>query len=139
MEYRARISAARPAEIKGKSLRDMAQAAQIPYPLDGDRWGDWEFDAKNLVLAYKSGRFPDYEVPLAEMNSSAAMLDWIFQIGGKSWADAKILGDLVMALDDLLRPQATLCSTGKDHELDAGTFVRRHIESGKRAKYYERN
>lgn len=35
------------------------------------------------------------------------------QVAGKSWADNRVLAGLVRALDDVLYPQANLCSGGQ--------------------------
>jgi hypothetical protein len=53
-----------------------------------------------------------YEVDLESINQSSALLDWIFQIGGKTWATARVTKDLLNALDDILHPQRYLCSGG---------------------------
>ena len=77
------------------------------------RWGAWELDAKRLALVHA----PDgYEVDLEDINSSAAMLDWIFQI--ERWATPQELADLLQALRDIFHPQATLCSGGADKRID---------------------
>ncbi len=38
-------------------------------------------------------------------------------VGGKPWADHACLAGLVRAIDDLLQPQAYLCSMGADRRL----------------------
>ena len=38
-------------------------------------------------------------------------------VGGKPWADDACLAGLVRAIDDLLQPQAYLCSMGADRRL----------------------
>jgi hypothetical protein len=53
-----------------------------------------------------------YEVDVERIRCSSGMLDWIFQINGKSWADARVVKDLVNAFDDIFHPQANLCSGG---------------------------
>jgi hypothetical protein len=40
-------------------------------------------------------------------------------VGGKPWADDACLAGLVRAIDDLLQPQAYLCSMGADRRLQA--------------------
>ncbi len=75
-----------------------------------------------MVLTHTS---ENYEIDLEDCGSSAQMLDWIFQICSKAWATPQDLGDLVQALNDLLRPQATICSFGTDKKLD----VKKHLTS----------
>lgn len=69
----------------------------------------WEYDEKLLVLRHaKTG----YEVDLEEMTDCPQMLDWIFQVAAKSWADSEVVGELVLRLMELFDPQRTLCSGG---------------------------
>src|SRR4051794_26104992 len=78
-----------------------------PRPEHGDNWGNWIYDAETLVLRHKTRH---YEMDLEQCATSGQTLDRIFQICGKSWATAEDLGHLIQALDDLLKPQANLCS-----------------------------
>jgi hypothetical protein len=71
-------------------------------------WGPWRFDGRCRVLVHANG----YEIDLAQSTTSAEVLDWIVQVAGKSWGDDTCLAQLVRAFDDLLQPQATLCSFG---------------------------
>lgn len=41
------------------------------------------------------------------------MLDCIAQVAGKVWATPDVVGNFVQALNDLLQPQAHLCSGGR--------------------------
>lgn len=107
--------------------------AKVPYPADGDRWGKWRFDAKGLSLVFEENGREQYAIDLTEMDSSAQMMDWIFQVNMKSWASRVDIGNLVEALDDLLRPQATLCSGGADKRMNAQEHLRKRLESGEAA------
>ncbi len=71
----------------------------------------WAYDPEALTLTHRG---PHYEIDLEEINSSAEMLDWIFQVASKQWADARTLAELVWALDEIFDPQSTLCSGGRD-------------------------
>jgi hypothetical protein len=75
--------------------------------------GGWRFikDARVLELHDAEGRWR-YEVDLDRCRTAAEMMDWIFQIEGKSWATDPIVRGLIRALNELLKPQATLCSGG---------------------------
>jgi hypothetical protein len=106
--------------------------AEVPYPVHGDRWGKWEFDAESLVLKYRESGRNEYEIDLQSMTSSAEMIDWIFQLSMKTWVSRQEIGDLVRALDDLLRPQSNLCSGGKDKHFDPVKYMRDHLRTGLR-------
>lgn len=73
-------------------------------------WGSWHLDTTAWVL-YSDPPHP-YEVDLERCLTSAQMLDHIMQVAGKTWADDATIAGLVRALDDVLRPQASLCSFG---------------------------
>ncbi|SFQ26564.1 hypothetical protein [Amycolatopsis rubida] len=80
----------------------------------GDRdWGPWRLDPETLVLFCEDDAHPSgYEVDLELCLTSAQVLDWIMQVEMKTWADDAVVAGLVRALNDVLRPQATLCSSG---------------------------
>src|SRR5688572_29071962 len=79
------------------------------------KWGPWRLDPEARVL------YPDepcqYEIDLDTCTTSAEVLDWICQVIGKSWADDATVAGLVRALDDVLTPQAHLCSSGRSKRL----------------------
>jgi hypothetical protein len=80
-------------------------------------WGPWHLDRKWRVLYVEEPSGYRYEVDLDHCLSSAEVLDWLCQIAGKTWADDATLAGLVRAIDDVLRPQARLCSSGRDTRL----------------------
>lgn len=88
------------------------------------RWGDWVFDAERLTLGHERS---EYEVDLERIQSSAAVLDWIFQIRGKGWADAKTVYDLLHALFDILNPQRNYCPNEQDTRADGGALARAFV------------
>lgn len=71
----------------------------------------WRYDEKNFLLVLDK---PSYGIRLAECRTSAEVLDWIAQVGGKvGWGDDVVAG-LVRALDMLFHLQASLCGQGKE-------------------------
>ena len=89
------------------------------------RWGNWVFNPKHLTLTHSP---EDYEIDLERIHSSAAILDWIFQIQGKDWADEQTLYDLLRAFRDILDPQANYCSFEEDIRSDGGTLARQFAQ-----------
>ena len=79
------------------------------------RWRGWRLLPEVPALEYEDHEVQGYRVDLDRMDTSAEMLDWIFQIYGKPWGGgiAALLG-FVTAVDDVLNPQANLCSHGVD-------------------------
>lgn len=46
------------------------------------------------------------------------MLDAIFDVKTRSWANNEVVGDLITALQDLFDPRVTLCGGGRDRSFD---------------------
>jgi hypothetical protein len=90
------------------------------------KWGDWTLSKDTHVLENKAN---GYGIPLDEIGSSAAMLDWIFQIQAKAWGDQKTMFELLRAFDDVLNPQACYCSGERDKRPDAEALVDAYIKS----------
>jgi hypothetical protein len=76
--------------------------------IDAATWGPWRLDLNLMVL--HAGDLANYGIELRSCTNSAAVLDWVMQVAGKSWVDRAALGGFVRAVDDLLRPQKHLCS-----------------------------
>ena len=130
MDYRDKLKQAyaEVSGVHGLSLADMSKVRR-PLPSQGDRWGNWEYDAKNFVLEYvENDGSHGYQVGLDDMTTSAQMLDWIFQVCVKTWVTQKDKGDLIDALQDLLHPQGTLCSGGQGKTLDATKLLMGYAE-----------
>lgn len=77
-------------------------------PEDGTRWGPWTYLAATKELKHDHHYFVDLE----DMETSAAVLDWIAQVAGKGWITDADLGALVRGIDALLHLQSTRCSDG---------------------------
>jgi hypothetical protein len=77
--------------------------------------GPWRLDPAARVL-YPVEPYR-YEIDLDTCTSSAEVLDWISQVAGKTWADDTTVAGLIRALDDVLVPQAHLCSSGRAKRL----------------------
>src|SRR5437763_13666286 len=92
------------------SVEELANRSYVRL-VHGRTWGVWRLDAKRLALVHKL-----YEVDLEDITSSAAMLDWIFQI--RRWATPQDIADLLAALHDIFHPQANLCSGGVDKRIE---------------------
>lgn len=73
-------------------------------------WTPWTFNRENYTLEHPNS----YYIDLERCRTSAETLDRIFQISKKSWATPEVVSGMLNALNDLLRPQATLCSFGDE-------------------------
>ena len=86
-------------------------------------WGPWVLDRKTLTITCE-----DYEIDLERIDTSGEMLDFIMQIARKSWATDEVLANLVRALNDIVEPQAHLCSGGSQKTIkNTLTFLRSRI------------
>ena len=97
---------------------------EVPSPADGHWWGPWRYNADTLALEYydEDGKYR-YGVDLQRCNSSAEVLDWIFQLADKVWCGYECTGHLVQAIRDLLNRD--FCSGGQDRPFDAASYLRR--------------
>ena len=81
-------------------------------------WGSWSFNPGELSLDLMRDGLPVHSIHLRTITSSACMLDVIFDLKSRSWANNEVVGDLVTALQDLFDPRVTLCGGGRDRTLD---------------------
>jgi hypothetical protein len=72
-------------------------------------WGPWVYESEANRLVHAETQ---YDIWMGRCGTSAEVLDWIMQITNKAWADERTVAGLCRALNDLLCPQATLCSNG---------------------------
>ena len=92
---------------------------------DSQTWGRWRYERSNLTLVLLNDGKWEYEVDLERCNDSAQILDWIVQVSEKAFASPVDVGHLVAALDDLSDGlQEKVCSFGKNHKFDFGSFLR---------------
>ena len=75
----------------------------------------WFWDRERASLRKQRDNDTIYSVPLTDMTTSANALDWIFQLRQKTWVSDAEIGAIIYALDELLQPQACLCSNGIEH------------------------
>ena len=73
------------------------------------KFGPWKWDIERGVLVHEHSH---YEVDLERMTSSAELLDWIFQLEGKTWMTREAMGHFIEAIQFIVHPQGTLCSMG---------------------------
>ena len=84
-------------------------------------WGRWTYHPENLTLVIHGRGLHGtgaYDIDLERCTSSAGILDWICQLSHKGWTTPEDLGYLVLALDNLLHPQANACSGGVNKTFD---------------------
>ena len=72
-----------------------------------------------------------YWLDVPHFRTSAIALDAIMQVAGKSWADDRVLAGLIRALDDVLYPQANLCSGGQSKTMPVEQIRERIAEVAK--------
>lgn len=110
----------------GFSSMRMSNYPKPERPQDGHAWGPWVYQKENLTLQFapRDGHW-SYEIDLEQCVSSAQILDKIFQLRTKreDLVSAEDIGHLVAALDDLLHPQANVCSFGQDARFDPATYL----------------
>ena len=98
----------------------------VDRPRDLDCWGPWKYMKSNLTLLYAPrDNHWCYEIDLERCIKSSYMLDYIFQVRSKSESlvSAEDVGHFIAALDDLLSPQANICSFGQNLNLDVAKYL----------------
>jgi len=105
----------------------------------------WEFEEDRLVLVYYLNGNYRYEVDLETCTTSAAVLDWVCQLAGKSegFLSNEHLGQFVRMVDTYIRPQETLCSFGiqtkKGRPIkDVASVIRRNAKRHEREQEWGR-
>ena len=77
------------------------------------RIGSWTYEAERKVFVHDD---PDYyECDAEDMQTSAAVLDWIAQVANKPWVTQADVADLVRIIDEVVGLQANLCGGGVEH------------------------
>jgi len=92
------------------------------------KWGNWIFRSSILTLQLKAKNYNTlYEVDLERINSTADMLDWIFQVNCK-WCKEGNIEDLIDALHEIFNPQANCCSRGKEKEFSGSKLAKAYAK-----------
>lgn len=99
-----------------RSTVDVTAGCDCKVHYVDERWRGWQL----CPTAPASLDYGSYQVDLSEITDSAEALDCIYQVGLKTWTKdgAHLLG-FFRALDDILDPQANLCSFGTDRQVTA--------------------
>lgn len=88
------------------------------------KYGKWVYDHATETLSYPVNELHEYDIPLQDMTSATAMLDWIMQINSKVWGRGECTAELVAALNDIFRPQANLCRIQDGNRFNAASYLR---------------
>ena len=103
--------------IRRMQLEDNEWSNEMPPPRASD-WGGWRVEGLELVYsAYPGGGV--YPIDLERFTDSAEVLNMIVQVAKKNWATDACVAGMVRALNDLLQPQAHLCSCGANKQMTA--------------------
>ena len=88
--------------------------ADLPKRPPQTQFGRWRWNRRVNTLQFveRPGRGLLYEIDLDLIRTSAQCLDWIFQASNKSWLTNEDRGNLLLAMQEAVKPQATLCSWG---------------------------
>jgi hypothetical protein len=91
------------------------------------KFGRWTFNTTTAALESEiaPGTQVTYQIPLEDMQNSAAILDWIYQVAEKTWASPADIGDLVHALEYIFG--RGVCGGGVDNPIDAEGVLRKRF------------
>jgi len=89
-------------------------------------WGSWKLGAQNALFCYEpEGKYenPVFWIDLEKLSSSATVLNHVFEVVNKKWANAEVLANLLWALEDIFNPQRNICTGGTDQTFNAETYL----------------
>jgi hypothetical protein len=81
-------------------------------------------DEKTMIVYFRDNSNLIYDIDLVRCRSSAALLDWIYQIRGKRWCSPEVLAAFVEAVEHACQlvfqkpVQGVFCSWGCDYSVD---------------------
>src|SRR5581483_10880958 len=81
-------------------------------------WGLWSFDPSRLALVLQVAGSPKHSIDLRTMTSSTCLLDSIFEVNEKEWANNEIVADLIAAFQDLFDPRVSVCRNREARTFD---------------------
>ena len=104
MEYKQRVEESAKKRFKnypGMNGNELL-GWDIPRPRHGDTWGSWKYDAVRKVLMLERKPRDWCEVDLELCTTKTEVISWLLQLKAKTWITSTNLGNLIMALDDVL-------------------------------------
>jgi hypothetical protein len=90
-------------------------------------WGEWVLDPHEQLLVHLPS---NYRVDFEHMNTSASMLDLVFQVERKGFISSEAVGQFITALADIFDPQAYLCTDGREQPFNAKDKLKAAQTSG---------
>lgn len=106
MDYREKVGKVF-ADARGDkfavSLNELL-AVKVPEPEDGDTWGNWFFQKRNLTLQYRNAENYTYEIDLEELDENLAVLIWLKDLSHKVFMTPEDVGNFFIAIQDLVDP-----------------------------------
>ncbi|SRR6266568_1917 len=118
---------------KTYSLGELMERKFAPREMR-EQWGPWRYERGRmaLVLRWPVGDTRErYVIHLSRCCDSASVLDWLPQVRGlvPDENEAEMVGNLLLAFDDLLDLQRNACSSGINK-----TFKAFHLINERRRK-----
>jgi len=103
MDYRDKVNKAF-ADALGDKLSIGLQEfidVKVPQPADGDTWGNWTFQNRNLTLQYQNGENYTYEIDLEQMDEILSFVIWMKDLSHKVFMTPEDIGNFFNAVQDL--------------------------------------
>ena len=100
--------------------------------IEHNKWGRWKYNPSYHTLDIVKnvgGKAWLYQVILDRCDTGAKLLDWIYQVQGKTWIGQDDVADLVYAVGDILfSVQSKLCSFGQNLSFDVSKYLTEYID-----------
>jgi len=79
-------------------------AVKVPEPEDGDTWGNWTFQKRDLTLQYRNHENYTYEIDLEQLESNLDVVVWLKDLSHKVFMTPEDVGNFFIAIQDLIDP-----------------------------------
>jgi hypothetical protein len=93
-------------------------------------WGNWKLKADSMKLAFEQDGEFMYEILIEGFCDSSAILNHIYQVNRNSWSTAKVMRNLLNAIDDIFFPQVNVCFNRENGKIDPKELVTAYLQKG---------
>lgn len=93
-------------------------------------WGNWNLKSDLMVLEYETDGDSLFTIPIEHLCDSYGVLNIIYEVYRKRWCSAKVMKDLLRAIDDMLFPQVSICFNGGNNKIDPNKVVSEYLQNG---------
>lgn len=110
------------------NLKELIFMAKVKNPKMA--WGNWNLKSDFMVLEYKTDDESLFSIPIEHLSDSYGVLNIIYEVYRKEWCSAKVMKDLLRAIDDVLFPSVSICFNRENNKIDPKELVNEYVKNG---------